>query len=138
VIPFAEIDWPTVATAAGGAFTVVTGVIGGAGKFLLDHLSKQRDIQRAHEADMLKRVETLADQNREAVAKVAADFEQTARDLTRESREDGRKMTQTLLTIQRETVGAVGSLTQRVGELGTAISALQQEMHRKADRDPAK
>lgn len=120
---FAEVDWTTIAGSAGAAMTTVGG--GGAAivKFLLNHLRERAKEQREHESSIMARMENITTQ-----------FNATVKETQQTHRADSRETITTLLSIQRETVDAVGALGMRVAELGHAIQELRSEVARKQDR----
>lgn len=116
-------DWTTLLATLGGTLAAVMTALGAGAKYLLDHLSRQREEQRQHERDMATRVEGIAQR-----------FEATTREITSEMRRESRETTNTLLEIQKESVDAIGKLSDSVNSLEHAVTELRGEVANKADR----
>lgn len=122
---FADIDWPTVGTAA-AAFGTAATTIGGAVKYLLDRASKERDAQRQHE------LKVLTDQRTHETAMVGemktlqTKFDTSLREIITETRKESRETVGTLLTMQRETVETVGELRQSIDKLSMRVDYLHR------------
>lgn len=95
------------------------GMVGPAGKYFLNFLSKRAEEQRLHDEAMMDRFDVIVEK-----------FDTNVRD----GRNEQRSTIDSLLGIQRETTLAVSNLGQKVGELGKAIVDLRVEVTQKMDK----
>ncbi len=112
---FAEVD-PTM-TSIGGA-----GLVGFC-IWVVRYLASERDKQREHEVKMQERHETLTEKCNETFTAIQKD-----------SVNEARKTTNTLLNIQEKTVTAISALGQKVETLGTAIDEMRTQLSTKQDK----